>query len=441
MSDTGSTSFMREGDYKNLLLTLSEGTLSTESIVVDQVEASGGVTCKAEGFTFPDGSVMTTAASVSTGASSDTDLNLVAGAGGSEGAIILSAGQRERVRVAADGSVFFRGYNDGGLQGLGEGVVIDGTTTSVSVGDQVHITKEGVSSPMDLLLQSGDTIRLGDSSSSSVALEGSLSVGPSASVSVEGSLDVGPSASIAVEGSLDVGPSATLTLEGLLSVDPSALIAMEGSLNVGPAASIAMEGSLDVGSSATIALEGLLDVGSSALIALEGSMNVGPSALIAMEGSLNVGPAASVAMEGSLDVGSSATVALGGSLDVGEGATVTINSDTASFAVSAQSWGEAVEVLLPGNSSSSLAALNATATGAQQIPAAPGLVWGGPINATGSGAEGACASGQICVHYSGADQRWASVSLAMEGVRLGSSGGTGVYEDPPRSEWVQCLVQ
>jgi hypothetical protein len=70
-----------------------------------------GLYASHDGFHFPDGSVMTTAAETSIGMKSETDLNFIAGDNSTtddfSASIIMTVGEKERMRVRRDG-IFFR---------------------------------------------------------------------------------------------------------------------------------------------------------------------------------------------------------------------------------------------------------------------------------------------------------------------------------------------
>jgi len=81
-----------------------------EDVVSDKAVHGKGLYASHDGFHFPDGSVMTTAAETSVGLKSETDLNLLAGVnqtGSAEASIIMTVGDRERVRITKEG-IFFR---------------------------------------------------------------------------------------------------------------------------------------------------------------------------------------------------------------------------------------------------------------------------------------------------------------------------------------------
>jgi len=84
-----------------------------EDFVSGKTVMGTGLYATGDGFHFPDGSVMTTAAASAVGVKSEKDINILAGANNteSESAILMSVAGRERMRIKKDG-VYFRKWSE-----------------------------------------------------------------------------------------------------------------------------------------------------------------------------------------------------------------------------------------------------------------------------------------------------------------------------------------
>ncbi|CAM9545025.1 unnamed protein product, partial [Chrysoparadoxa australica] len=172
--------FYHGGTEESLLSLDTDGDIQSLGVLTAK-----GVTSSEEGFTFPDGSVMSTAASVSTGSSSPTDLNLVAGTSGL-GSIQLSVQGKERIRIDGEGNTFFRANladtNSNATDSLVSGVVVKANEKVIVIDEDTTISSSGLTSTSPFNIASPN-LALGQADGST-ALGGALVVDASASVSI-----------------------------------------------------------------------------------------------------------------------------------------------------------------------------------------------------------------------------------------------------------------
>jgi len=209
------------------------GTLSPTA----QLDVVGVIKSSSGGFTFPDGTTMTTAASPSVGVTNITDVNIAADTDtNGSGSVNISAGGNERIRVVSDGRVgigttnpvsTLNIYEDSGAIGIQGGLTIENDGNGDSLVQFLLTGGQRWVAGID----NSDSDKLKISSSLDLSTDTRFTIDPST-----GNVGVGtttPGAKLHVDGS-GAGAGVCVTSDGTCSAVPAGgEISAEVVLNTG----------------------------------------------------------------------------------------------------------------------------------------------------------------------------------------------------------------
>ncbi|GMI14315.1 hypothetical protein TrVE_jg2173 [Triparma verrucosa] len=155
-----------------------------EDLISKKSLHGAGLYASHDGFHFPDGSVMTTAAETSVGMKSETDLNFIAGDNSTNSevsaSIIMTVGELERMRVKSEGIFFRSQLSSGGqsLENFDEGISLYPDSKTVKLGT-LQINSRGLAStdPESEIEFHASSLVLNDTSSSANGATISVSKG------------------------------------------------------------------------------------------------------------------------------------------------------------------------------------------------------------------------------------------------------------------------